>query len=115
MRFGIGQPVSRKEDGRFLTGQRQYVADIELAHQAYAVLVYSPHSHARFHSIDKRRRGRPAFRLRNSCLPSAPSGTEPASWSPTGHRTSHKASQTNQRNVGTRRLYLPRLQLVRFS
>ena len=43
MRFGIGQPVSRKEDRRFLTGQGQYVADIELARQTYAVFVYSPH------------------------------------------------------------------------
>jgi CO/xanthine dehydrogenase Mo-binding subunit len=52
MRFGIGQPVSRKEDRRFLTGQGQYVADIELARQTYAVFVYSPHAHARIRSID---------------------------------------------------------------
>ena len=52
MRFGIGQPVTRKEDRRFLTGQGQYVADIELARQTYAVFVYSPHAHARIRSID---------------------------------------------------------------
>ena len=52
MRFGIGQPVPRKEDRRFLTGQGQYVADIELARQTYAVFVYSPHAHARIRSID---------------------------------------------------------------
>jgi CO/xanthine dehydrogenase Mo-binding subunit len=27
MRFGIGQPVTRKEDPRFLTGRGRYVAD----------------------------------------------------------------------------------------
>jgi carbon-monoxide dehydrogenase large subunit len=43
MRFGIGQPVTRKEDRRFL---------IELARQTYAVFVYSPHAHARIRSID---------------------------------------------------------------
>jgi carbon-monoxide dehydrogenase large subunit len=52
MRFGIGPPVTRKEDRRFLTGQGQYVADIELARQTYAVFVYSPHAHARIRSID---------------------------------------------------------------
>jgi carbon-monoxide dehydrogenase large subunit len=53
MRFGIGQPVTRKEDRRFLTGHGQYVADIELARQAHAVFVLSPHAHARIRSIDK--------------------------------------------------------------
>jgi len=53
MRFGIGQPVARKEDQRFLTGQGRYVADIDLARQAYAVFVYSQHAHARIRGIDK--------------------------------------------------------------
>ena len=53
MRFGIGQPVTRKEDARFLTGRGRYVADIDLARQAYAVFVMSPHAHARIRSIDK--------------------------------------------------------------
>jgi carbon-monoxide dehydrogenase large subunit len=53
MRFGIGQPVTRKEDPRFLTGQGRYVADIDLARQAHAVFVFSPHAHAGFRSIDK--------------------------------------------------------------
>ena len=35
MRFGIGQPVTRKEDRRFLTGQGWYVADIDLARQTH--------------------------------------------------------------------------------
>ncbi len=53
MRFGIGQPVTRKEDGRFLTGQGRYVADIDLVRQVYAVFLFSPHAHAQIRSIDK--------------------------------------------------------------
>ena len=53
MRFGIGQPVTRKEDGRFLTGQGRYVADIDLVRQGYAVFLFSPHAHAQIRSIDK--------------------------------------------------------------
>jgi aerobic carbon-monoxide dehydrogenase large subunit len=53
MRFGIGQPVTRIEDPRFLTGRGRYVADIDLVRQAYAVFVLSPHAHARIRSIDK--------------------------------------------------------------
>src|SRR5271166_3498052 len=53
MRFGIGQPVTRKEDRRFLTGQGRYVADIDLARQAHAVFVFSPHAHARIRTVDK--------------------------------------------------------------
>src|SRR5260370_20939269 len=53
MRFGIGQPVTRKEDPRFLTGRGRYVADIDLVRQAHAVFIFSPHAHARVRSIDK--------------------------------------------------------------
>jgi aerobic carbon-monoxide dehydrogenase large subunit len=53
MRFGIGQPVTRKEDPRFLTGRGRYVADIDLARQVHAVFIYSAHAHARIRSIDK--------------------------------------------------------------
>src|SRR6266851_861188 len=52
MRFGIGQPVTRKEDRRFLTGQGRYVADIDLPRQAYAGFIFSPHAHARIRAID---------------------------------------------------------------
>src|SRR5437764_8806729 len=53
MRFGIGQPVTRKEDARFLTGRGRYVADIDFVRQAHAALVFSPHAHARIRAIDK--------------------------------------------------------------
>jgi len=53
MRFGIGQPVARKEDPRFLTGRGRFVADIDLARQVHAVFVFSAHAHARIRGIDK--------------------------------------------------------------
>jgi carbon-monoxide dehydrogenase large subunit len=53
MRFGIGQPVTRKEDPRFLTGRARYVADIDLARQAHAVFIFSSHAHARIRAVDK--------------------------------------------------------------
>ena len=52
MRFGIGQPVTRKEEHRFLTGRGRYVADIDLARQAHAVFLYSPHANAMIRGID---------------------------------------------------------------
>src|SRR5437764_12996863 len=52
MRFGIGQPVTRKEHPRFLTGRGRYVADIDLVRQTYAVFLYSSHAHARIGAID---------------------------------------------------------------
>src|SRR5258707_3477523 len=52
MRFGMGQPVTRKEDRRFLTGQGRYVADIDLPRQTYAGFLFSPHAHARIRAID---------------------------------------------------------------
>ncbi|MCL4798635.1 MAG: xanthine dehydrogenase family protein molybdopterin-binding subunit [Burkholderiales bacterium] len=51
-KFGIGQPVRRVEDPRFLTGRGRYVDDINLPHQAYAALVISPHAHARVNGVD---------------------------------------------------------------
>jgi carbon-monoxide dehydrogenase large subunit len=52
LKFGIGQPVRRVEDQRFITGRARYVDDIDLAHQAYGVAVYSPHAHARIRAVD---------------------------------------------------------------
>jgi len=53
MRFGIGQPFTRKEDPRFLTGRGRYIADIDLARQTHAVFIFSPHAQARIRAIDK--------------------------------------------------------------
>ena len=51
-KFGIGQAVRRVEDQRFVTGAGRYIDDINLAGQAYAVTVLSPHAHARIKTID---------------------------------------------------------------
>ena len=51
-KFGIGQPVPRVEDPRFITGRGRYVDDFELPHQAHGVVVMSPHAHARIKGID---------------------------------------------------------------
>ena len=51
---GIGQPVRRREDFRLLTGKGCYSDDFSFPGQAYAVMLRSPHSHARIRSIDKR-------------------------------------------------------------
>jgi carbon-monoxide dehydrogenase large subunit len=53
-KFGIGQPVRRVEDQRFLTGRGRYVDDLQLAHQAYGAVVASPHAHAHILGIDAR-------------------------------------------------------------
>jgi aerobic carbon-monoxide dehydrogenase large subunit len=51
-KFGIGQPVPRVEDPRFITGRGRYVDDIELPRECQGVVVMSPHAHARVKSID---------------------------------------------------------------
>jgi carbon-monoxide dehydrogenase large subunit len=51
-KFGIGQPVTRFEDPRFITGRGRYVDDINLPLQCYGVTIMSPHAHARIKSID---------------------------------------------------------------
>ena len=55
MSFGIGQPVTRTEDPRFLTGRGTFVDDITLAGQAHAVVVYSTVAHADIKAIDTAR------------------------------------------------------------
>ncbi len=49
---GIGAPVRRKEDQRFVTGQGRYVDDFNRPGQAYAYFLRSPHAHAAIRSID---------------------------------------------------------------
>jgi carbon-monoxide dehydrogenase large subunit len=48
---GIGQPVRRREDLRLVRGGGRYTADENLPGQVYAVMVRSPHAHARIRSI----------------------------------------------------------------
>src|SRR4029077_16226159 len=48
---GIGQPVRRREDLRLVRGGGRYTADENLPGQVHAVMVRSPHAHARIRSI----------------------------------------------------------------
>jgi len=48
----IGQSVLRKEDRRLLTGKGRFTDDLTLPNQSYAVILRSPHAHARIRSID---------------------------------------------------------------
>ena len=48
----IGQPLRRKEDERLLTGKGRFTDDFNMAGQAYAAMVRSPHPHARILRID---------------------------------------------------------------
>jgi aerobic carbon-monoxide dehydrogenase large subunit len=56
--FGIGQGVKRFEDVRLLRGQGRFHNDVMLPGQAHAVIVRSPHAHARIRSIDTAPAGR---------------------------------------------------------
>ena len=51
-KFGIGQGVLREEDPRLLRGRGLFVNDVSLPHQAYAVVLRSPHAHADIGSVD---------------------------------------------------------------
>jgi aerobic carbon-monoxide dehydrogenase large subunit len=50
--FGIGQPVRRVEDRRFITGRGSYLDDLSLPREAWAYMLRSPHAHARIRGID---------------------------------------------------------------
>jgi aerobic carbon-monoxide dehydrogenase large subunit len=48
----IGQPISRTEDHRLLTGTGRFIDDINLAGQAYVAFLRSTHAHARITRLD---------------------------------------------------------------
>ncbi len=64
MKFGFGQALTRKEDDALLRGTGRYVADFAPAATLHAVMLRSPHAHARFaiHDLD-RARAMPGLRL----------------------------------------------------
>ena len=49
---GIGAPIHRREDERFVTGQGRYIGDLSLGDALHVVFVRSPHAHARILRID---------------------------------------------------------------
>ena len=52
MNKGIGQPVRRVEDERFLRGAGAFTDDLRFTDAAHAIVVRSPHAHARLRDID---------------------------------------------------------------
>src|SRR3984893_10456643 len=51
----VGRSLLRREDRRLLTGQGQFVADLNLPRMLHAVLVRSPAAHARIRAVDLKR------------------------------------------------------------
>src|ERR1051325_1859313 len=49
---GIGAAPKRREDIRFLTGQGRYLDDLAFENVAQAVVLRSPHAHARIERVD---------------------------------------------------------------
>jgi carbon-monoxide dehydrogenase large subunit len=63
-KFGVGQAVRRKEDDPLLRGAGHYVADYQPGSTLHAVVVRSPHAHAKFTIADLARvRALPGVRL----------------------------------------------------
>ncbi|MGE0253887.1 MAG: xanthine dehydrogenase family protein molybdopterin-binding subunit [Alphaproteobacteria bacterium] len=54
-KFGIAQPVRRREDERFLTGRGTFADDVAAPGALHAVFVRSDHPHGELHGIDARR------------------------------------------------------------
>ena len=52
MKFGIGQPMRRHEDLRFITGRGRYTDDIILLRMTHAFVLRSPVAHAHIKRID---------------------------------------------------------------
>jgi carbon-monoxide dehydrogenase large subunit len=51
-KFAVGQSVRRVEDPRLVQGLGRYSDDVTLPRQAHAVVVRSPHAHARIRGMD---------------------------------------------------------------
>jgi carbon-monoxide dehydrogenase large subunit len=52
MKFGFGKALTRKEDDALLRGAGTYVADVSPEATLHAVVLRSPHAHARFSFSD---------------------------------------------------------------
>ena len=52
MKFGIGQPLKRLEDNKFLTGNGLYNDDINFKNQVYMYILRSPYAFAKIKNIN---------------------------------------------------------------
>src|SRR3978361_1203041 len=51
-KFGVGQPVRRKEDDTLVRGKGKYTDDFDLPGQTYAWIVRSSHAHGIIRGVD---------------------------------------------------------------
>ena len=51
-KFGIGQPVHRREDPTLVRGEGRYTDDVSVEGQVYAAFVRSPYAHGVIREID---------------------------------------------------------------
>jgi carbon-monoxide dehydrogenase large subunit len=51
-KYGVGQPVRRKEDDTLVRGKGKYTDDFNLPDQSYAWIVRSSHAHGVIRGID---------------------------------------------------------------
>ena len=63
LKFGFGQSVLRKEDDPLLRGVGRYIGDVAPRETLHAVVLRSPHAHARFHLDAAQARAMPGVRL----------------------------------------------------
>src|SRR5262249_47807374 len=63
LKFGFGQSVLRKEDDPLLRGRGRYIADVAPRETLHAVVLRSPHAHARFHVDAAKAQAMPGVRL----------------------------------------------------
>jgi carbon-monoxide dehydrogenase large subunit len=63
LKFGFGQSVLRKEDDPLLRGRGRYIADAAPPGTLHAVVLRSPHAHARFRIDTAKARTMPGVRL----------------------------------------------------
>ena len=63
VKFGVGQSVARKEDDLLLRGRGRYIADSAPRGTLCAVVLRSPHAHARFRIDATKARSVPGVRL----------------------------------------------------
>jgi carbon-monoxide dehydrogenase large subunit len=52
VKFGIGQPVARKEDPRLVTGQGRFTDDVHLPDELHLAVARSPYAHGDIVSLD---------------------------------------------------------------
>jgi carbon-monoxide dehydrogenase large subunit len=82
-KFGIAQPARRKEDAALLRGAGRYVADYTPPGTLHAVVVRSPHAHAKFRITDANgARKMPGVRLVLTAADTADLGPLPCLASP---------------------------------